>query len=153
MAPADNVVSVVFAGPLARNLYFHYFGNMKSAAAITALSALAHENRLAAFRLLVRAGPDGVPAGEIAAELDIPNATLSFHLSQLRHAGLVSFRRIGRSLIYAAEYESMNALLAYLTENCCQGSADCGVDACSTTTTSRKEGVSGHEAPARARSR
>jgi DNA-binding transcriptional ArsR family regulator len=105
------------------------------------LSALAHENRLAVFRLLVRAGPAGVPAGEIATELDLPNATLSFHLNQLRHAGLVSFRRNGRSLIYAAEYESMNELLAYLTENCCQGSADCGVDACDIPFTSRKQGT------------
>jgi DNA-binding transcriptional ArsR family regulator len=126
---------------------------MEPKAAIAALSALAHENRLAVFRLLVRAGPDGVPAGEIAAELGVPNATLSFHLNQLRHAGLVSFRRIGRSLIYAAEYDSMNDLLAYLTENCCQGSAACGVEACNTTTTSTQEGLSSHETPARARSR
>jgi DNA-binding transcriptional ArsR family regulator len=111
---------------------------MESRAAIAALSALAHENRLAVFRLLVRAGPDGVPAGEIAAELDIPNATLSFHLNQLRHAGLVRFHRIGRSLIYAAEYDSMNGLLAYLTENCCQGNADCGVSACGATGTSNR---------------
>lgn len=97
--------------------------------AVAALSALAHENRLAVFRLLVRAGPAGVPAGEIAAELELPNATLSFHLNQLRHAGLVNFRRMGRSLVYAAEYESMNELLAYLTENCCQG-ADCSVETC-----------------------
>lgn len=106
---------------------------MESQAAVAALSALAHDNRLAVFRLLVRAGPDGVPAGEIAAGLDIPNATLSFHLNQLRHAGLVSFRRNGRSLIYAAEYGSMNALLDYLTENCCQGQTDCGVTGCDTT--------------------
>lgn len=126
---------------------------MESKHAVAALSALAHENRLAVFRLLVRAGPDGVAAGEIAAELDVPNTTLSFHLNQLRHAGLVSFRRSGRSLIYAAEYESMNDLLAYLTENCCQGGADCGVDACDTVTASTKEGSSGHETSARARSR
>jgi hypothetical protein len=68
-------------------------------------------------------------------------------------SGLVSFRRTGRSLIYAAEYASMNELLAYLTENCCKGTADCGVDACDTTTTSRIEGSSRHETPARARSR
>jgi DNA-binding transcriptional ArsR family regulator len=126
---------------------------MESAHAVAALSALAHDNRLAVFRLLVRAGPEGVAAGNIATELDIPNATLSFHLNQLRHAGLVSFRRSGRSLIYAAEYGSMNALLAYLTENCCQGSADCGVDACDTTTASRTEGLARHETPARARRR
>jgi DNA-binding transcriptional ArsR family regulator len=105
---------------------------MESKAAVAALSALAHESRLAVFRLLVRAGPAGLAAGEIAADLDLPNATLSFHLNQLRHAGLVTFHRTGRSLIYAAEYELMNDLLAYLTENCCQGSAECGVDACIT---------------------
>jgi DNA-binding transcriptional ArsR family regulator len=115
---------------------------MESKAAVAALSALAHENRLAVFRLLVRAGPGGVPAGEIATKLDLPNATLSFHLNQLRHAGLVRFRRNGRSLIYAAEFESMNELLAYLTEKCCQGSADCGVDACDIPFTSRREGTS-----------
>lgn len=79
-------------------------------------------------------------AGEIAVELDIPNATLSFHLNQLRHAGLVSFRRTGRSLIYAAEYESMNELLAYLTENCCKGSADCEVHACEPAIASMNQG-------------
>jgi ArsR family transcriptional regulator len=126
---------------------------MESEAAVAALSALAHNNRLAVFRLLVRAGPDGVSAGEIAAELSIPNATLSFHLNQLRHAGLVSFRRTGRSLIYAAEYDSMNELLAYLTENCCQGSGDCGVAAGDTTTTSSNKGTSRHGTPARARRR
>ena len=126
---------------------------MESEDAIAALSALAHENRLAVFRLLVRAGTAGVPAGEIAAELDIPNATLSFHLSQLRHAGLVSFRRIGRSLIYAAEYDSMNDLLAYLTENCCEGNAGCGVSPCATTGTRSKTGTSRDETPARARRR
>jgi DNA-binding transcriptional ArsR family regulator len=126
---------------------------MKSTTAIAALSALAHEHRLAAFRLLVRAGPTGVPAGEIAADLDIPNATLSFHLNQLRHAGLVSFRRIGRSLVYVAEFDTMNELLAYLTENCCQGSVECAIDACDTTATSRKEGNQRYETPARARRR
>jgi DNA-binding transcriptional ArsR family regulator len=126
---------------------------MESEAVIAALFALAHEHRLAVFRLLVQAGPDGVPAGEIAAGLDIPNATLSFHLNQLRHAGLVSFRRIGRSLIYAAEYDSMNDLLAYLTENCCQGSADCGIDVCNTSSSATKEGTARNETSPRAGSR
>ena len=98
---------------------------MKPTEAVAALSALAHEHRLAVFRLLVRAGPDGVPAGEIAAALDLPNATLSFHLNQLRHAGLVSFRRDGRSLIYAAGFDSMNGLIGYLTDNCCEDSGSC----------------------------
>lgn len=100
---------------------------MEKEAAIGALSALAQESRLDVFRLLVRAGRDGLPAGEIAAELGLPSATLSFHLSQLRHAGLVRYRRVGRSLIYAAEYSAMNGLIGYLTENCCAGGT-CEID-------------------------
>jgi DNA-binding IscR family transcriptional regulator len=103
--------------------------------------------------LLVRAGPAGLPAGQIAAELDLPNTTLSFHLNQLRHAGLVRFRRTGRSLIYAAEYQSMNDLLAYLMENCCQGNAECGVESCNPVQALQPEGVPKHEASARARGR
>lgn len=89
--------------------------------AVAALAALAQENRLEVFRLLVQAGAAGIPAGRIAETLGLPPATLSFHLTQLRHAGLVTFHREGRSLIYAAQYPTMNALLAYLTENCCVG--------------------------------
>ena len=94
---------------------------MEKSNAIAALGALAQESRLDIFRLLVQAGPEGMPAGQIAEALTLPSATLSFHLNQLRHAGLVSFRRESRSLIYAADYAAMNGLLAYLTENCCQG--------------------------------
>jgi DNA-binding transcriptional ArsR family regulator len=94
---------------------------MEKSDAIAALAALAQDNRLDAFRLLVRAGKEGVPAGAIAAELGMPANTLSFHLDRLRQAGLVTVRREGRSLIYAARYGTMNALLGYLTENCCQG--------------------------------
>jgi ArsR family transcriptional regulator len=101
---------------------------------IAALGALAQESRLDVFRLLVQAGPDGIPAGQIAERLNLPSATLSFHLNQLKHAGLVTFRRESRSLIYAAEYAAMNDLLAYLTKNCCQGdAASCGVATCDTT--------------------
>lgn len=101
---------------------------MDKSDAIAALAALAQESRLDVFRLLVQAGTDGLPAGQIGERLGLPSATLSFHLSQLRHAGLVTFRRDGRSLIYAAEYAAMNGLLGYLTENCCQGdAAGCGV--------------------------
>jgi ArsR family transcriptional regulator len=96
---------------------------MEKTTAITALGALAQESRLDIFRLLVEAGPAGLPAGRIRERLGLPPATLSFHLNQLRHAGLISFRRESRSLIYAAEYERMNALLGYLTENCCRGDA------------------------------
>ncbi len=104
---------------------------MEKTNAIAALAALAQETRLDVFRLLVQAGPAGLPAGQIGERLNLPSATLSFHLNQLRHAGLVTFRRDGRSLIYAAEYAAMNGLLAYLTENCCQGDASaCIAGAC-----------------------
>ena len=96
---------------------------MDRTSALAALAALAQESRLDIFRLLVEAGPVGLPAGRIGERLGLPPATLSFHLNQLRHAGLISFRRESRSLIYAAEYERMNALLGYLTENCCRGDA------------------------------
>jgi DNA-binding transcriptional ArsR family regulator len=94
---------------------------MKSKNAIDALAALAQETRLAIFRLLVRQGPDGLPAGAIGERLEIPAPTLSFHLAQLNRAGLVASRRAGRSILYAADYRGMNALLTYLTEDCCQG--------------------------------
>jgi ArsR family transcriptional regulator, arsenate/arsenite/antimonite-responsive transcriptional repressor len=88
---------------------------------VAALAALAQESRLDTYRLLVQAGPDGMPAGEIAAELGIAPNTLSFHFDRLRHAGLVSVERHSRWLIYRARYDTMNALVSYLTENCCGG--------------------------------
>jgi ArsR family transcriptional regulator len=94
---------------------------MEKTDAVAALSALAQEHRLEIYRLLVQAGPDGIPAGEVASKLGIAPNTLSFHLDRLRHAGLVSVARQGRSLIYAARYETMTNLLGYLTENCCGG--------------------------------
>jgi len=97
---------------------------MDSAAAISALGALAQEHRLALFRLLVRAGGDGMAAGAIAEALAVPNSSLSFHLAQLSRAGLVRQERRHRSLIYRANYPAMNALVDYLTENCCAG-VDC----------------------------
>lgn len=93
--------------------------------AIAALAALAQETRLDLFRLLVTCGPAGMPAGAIAQKLDVAPSSLSFHLQQLAHAGLITQRRLGRQLIYAAEYGAMNALLAYLTENCCGRDAAC----------------------------
>jgi ArsR family transcriptional regulator len=90
-------------------------------AAIGALGALAQETRLEIFRLLVGKGPEGLPAGEIGDRLHQPSPTLSFHLNQLRFAGLVTSRRKSRSIIYSANFEAMNALIAYLTENCCGG--------------------------------
>ncbi len=97
---------------------------MKKHDALAALAALAQENRLDVFRLLVEAGPDGVPAGSVANVLGLAPNTLTFHLDRLRDAGLVTVRRQGRSMIYAAQFDTMNALLAYLTENCCQGAQE-----------------------------
>lgn len=97
---------------------------MKTKDAVTALAALAQETRLAVYRLLVQQGPSGLAAGEIAGQLAIAPATLSFHLKELAHAGLVSARQEGRFVFYAANFDAMNALLAYLSENCC--AADCG---------------------------
>lgn len=94
---------------------------MQPEAIIRSLGALAQEHRLAAFRLLVQAGPDGMAAGALAEALGIPASSLSFHLAQLSNAGLVSQRRVSRSIIYAADYAAMNGLLSYLTENCCAG--------------------------------
>jgi len=94
---------------------------MERTAAIAALGALAQETRLEIFRLLVRAGPEGIPAGEIGERLKLPSPTLSFHLNQLRFAGLVTPRRQSRSIIYSANFEAMNGLIGYLTENCCGG--------------------------------
>ncbi len=88
---------------------------------IRSLGALAQEHRLAGFRLLVQAGPDGMAAGALADALGIPASSLSFHLAQLSNAGLVTQRRVSRSIIYAADYAAMNGLLSYLTENCCAG--------------------------------
>ena len=93
---------------------------MKKHAAVVALAALAQDNRLDVFRLLVEAGPDGMPAGGVASALGLAPNTLTFHFDRLRDAGLVSVRREGRSMIYAAQFDTMNALLAYLTENCCR---------------------------------
>ena len=98
---------------------------MDAAQAVDALGALAQEHRLEVFRLLVQAGADGLPAGAIAERLAIPNSSLSFHLAQLHRAGLVSQERRHRSLIYRADYPAMNALVAYLLENCCGDASTC----------------------------
>lgn len=94
---------------------------MELNAAVVALGALAQEHRLALFRLLVQAGDEGLPAGMIAGKLGVPNSSLSFHLAQLRGAGLITQERQHRSLIYRANYPAMNGLVDYLTENCCAG--------------------------------
>jgi ArsR family transcriptional regulator len=92
--------------------------------AVAALAALAQETRLSVFRLLVEAGPEGLPAGEIGERLEVPPATLSFHLKELSHAALVTSRQAGRFVYYAANFENMAALMSFLTQNCCKGMPD-----------------------------
>jgi ArsR family transcriptional regulator len=104
---------------------------MEKTQAVVTLAALAQDNRLDVFRLLVQAGPEGLPAGQVAASLGLPPNTLTFHFDRLRQAGLVTVRRDGRSMIYAARFDTMNAVIAFLTENCCAGvGADCAVPVC-----------------------
>jgi ArsR family transcriptional regulator, arsenate/arsenite/antimonite-responsive transcriptional repressor len=97
---------------------------MRKPDALAALAALAQDNRLDVFRLLVEAGRQGLPAGAVAEALKLAPNTLTFHFDRLRDAGLVTVRRDGRSMIYAARFETMNALITYLTENCCRGRAE-----------------------------
>lgn len=108
---------------------------METHNAIAALAALAQESRLSAFRLLVQAGPAGLSASRIAEALQIPSSSLSFHLKELSHAGLIAPRQEGRFIIYAARFDTMSALLGFLSENCCGGNPCLPVSgaACSTT--------------------
>jgi ArsR family transcriptional regulator len=115
---------------------------MENTEAVIALAALAQDNRLDVFRLLVQAGPEGLPAGQVASALDLAPNTLTFHFDRLRSAGLVTVRRDGRSMIYAARFETMNALLAYLTENCCKGAPEsCAPAICGPGRTSKPKKV------------
>jgi ArsR family transcriptional regulator, arsenate/arsenite/antimonite-responsive transcriptional repressor len=102
-------------------IYFHIIGNMKTNSALAALAALAQESRLAIFRFLVEAGPDGSPVGRIADALELPAATLSFHLKELARASLLVSKQEGRFIWYAANFATMNGLVEYLTKNCCGG--------------------------------
>lgn len=106
---------------------------MQPETVIRALAALAQEHRLAAYRLLVQAGADGIAAGVLAEALGVPASSMSFHLSQLTHSGLITQRRQSRSLIYSADYAAMNQLMGYLTENCCGGIACAEVVDCNTS--------------------
>ena len=109
--------------------YFYNCCNMEINSAVDALSALAQNSRLDIFRLLITAGRDGLPAGEIGKELGIPANSLSFHLTRLRYAGLIRGRRDGRQIFYAANFSKMAKLMDYLTENCCVSSSeDCSPD-------------------------
>lgn len=118
---------------------------METTDAVHALAALAQDNRLDVFRLLVQAGREGMAAGDVAERLKISPPTLSFHLAQLRQAGLLTMRRDGRSLIYSADYDGMNELMAFLTENCCAG-AGCAVAVCepAKATATRRRRVARH---------
>src|SRR5437868_13193998 len=113
---------------------------MEKMDAVTALAALAQDNRLDAYRLLVEAGPAGMAAGEVATALDLPPNTLTFHFDRLRVAGLVTVRRDGPSMIYAARYEIMDGLIVFLTENCCKGVTDgCDPASCKPSRPARKK--------------
>ena len=94
---------------------------MKTTEAVKALGALAQDTRLAIYRLLVQQGPRGLPSGMVAERLNVPAATISFHMKELANAGMVGARQDGRFVYYSANYAQMNGLLGYLTENCCQG--------------------------------
>ena len=110
---------------------------MKTAQALKALSSLSQQTRLAIYRTLVQQGPGGLSAGAIAHRLNLPAATLSFHMKELANAGMVQSRQDGRFIYYAANYEQMNGLLAYLSENCCQG-AGCVTEGVSQASTRRR---------------
>src|SRR5687768_8333507 len=111
---------------------------MEKSDAVVALAALAQDSRLDVFRLLVQAGPEGMPAGQVAEALSLAPNTLTFHFDRLRSAGLVTVRREGRSMIYAAQYDAMNALLGFLTDNCCQGAPEkCAPAECKPTKSKR----------------
>lgn len=103
---------------------------MKTTDAIEALGALAHEHRLAVYRLLVQRGPQGLPAGAIGEGIGLVPSSLTFHLQALQRAGLILQRREGRQLIYSADFDAMNGLVGYLTENCCAGSDQACTTAC-----------------------
>jgi ArsR family transcriptional regulator, arsenate/arsenite/antimonite-responsive transcriptional repressor len=116
---------------------------METSNAVAALAALAQDNRLDIFRLLVKAGPAGMAAGEVAEQLGLAPNTLTFHFDRLRFAGLVTVRRDGRSMIYAARFAAMNDLVSFLTENCCQGAQEkCAPVAVCKPTGARHEAVS-----------
>jgi ArsR family transcriptional regulator len=121
---------------------------METTEAVQSLSALAQASRLAIFRMLVAAGPQGLAAGAIGGKLELPPATLSFHLAGLARAGLARSRQDGRFVIYSADFERMNALVGFLTENCC-GGASCAPQACSPETTKGET----HEKASRTRRR
>ncbi len=128
--------------------------------AVVALAALAQDTRLAIFRLLVEAGPAGLPAGVIADKLRTAAPTLSFHLKELAHAGLIEAEPQGRFIVYRADFKAMNALVGYLTENCCRGSGACITEcapaeapSCAPVAQPRRRASAGKQIPATSRRR
>lgn len=103
---------------------------MDTKTAVSALAALAHESRLAIFRLLIQVGPQGLAASKISEQLNIQPSSLSFHLKELSHAGLAASRQEGRFVIYAAQFDTMNALMAFMSDNCCGGNPCMPVPQC-----------------------
>ncbi len=121
---------------------------MLAFAAVEALSALAHEHRLAIYRLLVQAGPEGLSAGAIAGEIGIPASSFTFHVQQLHRAGLITQQRVSRQIFYAADFAVMNGLLGYLTENCCASSGgSCAKPVASARVGRRKRSIKGSIGP------
>ena len=121
LAELESEASQISVGLLRRGEQFEYYRIMEMKKTVVCLAALAQETRLAIFRLLVQAGPEGVCAGDIGARLGVPPATLSFHLAQLANAGLVQARQQSRFIFYSADFEAMNGIVGFLTENCCGG--------------------------------
>jgi DNA-binding transcriptional ArsR family regulator len=113
----------MWADEISSSVFGIWEDGLEARHAVAALAALAHDTRLAVYRLLVQRGPDGLPAGFIAQTLSLAPSSLTFHLQHLTHAGLITQRRLSRQLIYAADFAAMNELMAYLTENCCGGGA------------------------------
>jgi ArsR family transcriptional regulator len=111
---------------------------MNSTQVVSALSALAHEYRLGIYRMLVEAGPEGLNAGTIAARLKLPPSSLTFHIQNLHRAGLLTQARKGRELIYAADFDAMNTLVAYLTDNCCSAATSSCKSECEPPRVSKK---------------
>ena len=125
---ASRAVEVLTRRHLDIVSYFYIIGIVETLTVVAALGALAQETRLAIYRLLVESGPAGLPAGSIATSLGVAAPTLSFHLKELAHAGLVTSEPHGRFVVYRADYRAMNSLLAFLTANCCRGSECAGGD-------------------------
>ena len=133
---------------------------METKTAVSALAALAQDTRLAIYRLLVEAGPAGLPAGSIAGQLGIAAPTLSFHLKELAHAVLIDAEPQGRFVVYRADFRTMNALVGFLTDNCCRASGDCGTQCAPVaakcvppSTQPRRRQPASHPAPAVSRRR